>query len=165
MLSAWDDSQWERIWLRAQARSWRTLAVVPGDRRVSLPSFDIATFLMGVGAHLGDTIGLADFRDVRLAHASAFLEVAAWHVDAGERLVFAMKSIDENVATVRFAQAADCAILCVSLGETTLSSVRETVEQIGRDRFLGSIIVRPVEVVPSKDESLSVRGDFELVRS
>lgn len=164
MLASWDDSQWERIWMRAQTRSWRTLAVVPGDRKVSMPSFDIATFLMGVGAHLGDTIGLADFRDVRLVHAAAFLEVAAWHVDSGERLVFAMKSIAENPASVRFAQAADCAILCVSLGETPLAAARETIDQIGRDRFVGSIIVRPTTVTPSKDESLSVRGDYELVR-
>ncbi len=166
MLSGWDESQWERIWMRAQARSWRTIAVVPCDERVSSPSFDVAQFLMGVGAHLGDTIGLADFRDVRLVHASAFLEVAAWHVDSGERLVFAMRSIAENPASVRFAQAADCAILCVSLGETSIAAVRDTIEQVGRDRFVGSLIVKPARVKPSKSTSLAVRDtnqDHELV--
>ncbi len=166
MLSGWDESQWERIWMRAQERSWRTIAVVPSDAHVSPSAFDVAQFLMGVGAHLGDTIGLADFREVRLVHASAFLEVAAWHVDSGERLVFAMRSVAENPASVRFAKAADCAILCVSLGETTISDIRDTLAQVGRDRFVGSLIVHPKPVKLSKDQSLAVRSDYdELVRS
>jgi hypothetical protein len=36
----------------------------------------------------------------------------------------------------------DAAVLCVRLGVTKMASARRTVETIGRDKFLGTIVVR-----------------------
>src|SRR5262245_31677542 len=91
-------AEYQRLWLRMESHEWRTLAVVPGEERLSI--YDAAMLLMALGAHHGEEIGLYDFRDVRLSRVLAFLKVAAGHVSDGERLIFATRSIRENLATI-----------------------------------------------------------------
>ena len=143
MVSAVNELDCERIWMRAQSREWKTLAVVPAAESDTPAAFDFAHLLMETGLQHGDRITVADLRAVRLLNAPAILQVVASCVDSGARVIFGTRSIAENVASIRFAKAADCAILCVSLGSTTVASAREAIDQIGKERFLGTVILRP----------------------
>jgi hypothetical protein len=49
----------------------------------------------------------------------------------------------DNPVTVSVAQACDAAILCVFLGESSRVVNAQTIEQVGRERFLGTVILRP----------------------
>lgn len=135
-----DNAEYQRIWLATQSRAWRTLAVVPVDEGIS--TFEVASLITTLGLHHGESVSVADLRDVRLNRVGAFLEVAGELVSRGQRVVFATGSIKENLATVPLARAADGVVLCVSIGATMLGSIEETIEQIGKERFLGSILVR-----------------------
>jgi hypothetical protein len=137
---SWDRTDWQRMWLRTQSRDWRTLALVPGDDQTS--TFDVANLIARLAIDHGESIHVADLRELRLQHVDAFLEGSRWDAGQGERVLFATRSASANLATVPLARAADCAILCVSLGRTRLDAVRNTVEQIGREHFLGSLLVR-----------------------
>ena len=145
MFSPVNELDRERIWMRAQNRKWRTLAVVPASDTDSLASFEFANLLMDTGRQHGDPITIADLRRVRLIKAPAILQVVDSLVESGSRVIFGTQSIAENVASICFAKAADCAILCVSLGATTVAAAREAIEQIGKDRFLGTVILRTRE--------------------
>jgi hypothetical protein len=135
----YDGPDCQRIWLATQTRPWRTLAIVPVDE--GMQTYEVASLIAGVGLHHGECIGLADLRDIRMNRVHAFLEASKEIVDRGERVVFATRSIAENLATVALARAAEGVILCVSLGSTKLGSVEETIKQIGKERFLGSILL------------------------
>ena len=37
----------------------------------------------------------------------------------------------------------DAAVLCVRLGDSLIRSATDAIDEIGRDKFLGSIMVRP----------------------
>jgi hypothetical protein len=139
--SSWDRADWQRMWLRTQIRDWRTLALVPGDDQTS--TFDVANLIARLGFEHGESIQVADTRELRLKHVAAYLEGTRWDATQGDRIIFATRSASSNLATVPIARAADCAILCVSLGTTSLKAVRGTIEQIGRKHFLGSFLVRP----------------------
>lgn len=144
----WDNADCQRIWLATQTRAWRTLAIVPVDK--GMQTYDVASLIAGVGLQHGESIGLADLREIRLNRVAAFLEAAQLIVDRGERVVFATRSIDENLATISLARAAEAVILCVVLGSTPIGLVEEAVKQIGKERFLGSILLQaPVAPVPS----------------
>jgi hypothetical protein len=80
----------------------------------------------------------------------AFLEGARWEASHGTRIVFATRSASTSLATVPVARAADCVILCVSLGSTRLDAVRTTIEQIGRKHFMGSLLVPAVAASRSR---------------
>jgi hypothetical protein len=139
--SSWDHADLQRIWLGTQSRAWRTLAVVPVGEGIS--SYEVASLITTLGLHQGEPVGLADLRDVRLNRVGAFLDLVTELVSRGERVVFATRSITENLATIRLARAADAVILCVSIGSTSIGSAAETIEQIGKERFLGSMLIHP----------------------
>lgn len=132
----------ERTWFRTQTRSWRTLAIVPTDLDTADAAVGMAKLLIALGQQHEEKLSLADFRKITLARVSSFLEVADWYTNVGERLVCPTQPIDENPATIAVARAADAVLLCVSLGKTSLRSIEDTIEQIGRERFLGTVIFR-----------------------
>jgi len=138
---SWDRTDWQRMWLRTQVRDWRTLALVPGDDQTS--TYAVANLIARLGFEHGESIQVADTRELRLKYVAAYLEGTRWDATQGDRIIFATRSASSNLATVPIARAADCAILCVSLGTTSLDEVRGTIEQIGRKHFLGSFLVRP----------------------
>ncbi len=161
MKGFWDRTDWERIWFRTQSRDWRALAVVPSDVETEAAAYDMARFIAGLATQHEEKLSLADFRDVPLPRVSAFLQLADWHLGFGERLIYATRSIAENVATVRVARSADCVLLCASLGTTPLRAIEDAIEQIGRDRFLGSVLFRPPKRGRANETALVKRSGSE----
>ena len=138
--SEWERADWQRVWFAVQGIPWRTLAVVPGDERTG--SLEIATLLMTIGRRHGEPVYVADLRQVSPRYSRAFCEIVGQHVAAGDRVVLATTATSQNVATIPLVRAADCAILCVTLGATSIRGVESTIEQIGKERFLGSVVLR-----------------------
>jgi hypothetical protein len=64
-------------------------------------------------------------------------------LDEGMRLVIALRSIFENPTSSSIAKQADAVVLCIALGETNFKAAEETIAAVGRDRVVGSIILRP----------------------
>jgi len=135
----WDRADWQRLWLGVQRHPWRTLAVVAGDRRLS--TYEVASLIAALGRQHGEPIGVADVRDVSPSRASAVIELVSEMVAGGERVVFATRSVDDNLATIPIARFADRVLLCVSLGSTCLELVEQTVALVGKERFLGSLLL------------------------
>jgi hypothetical protein len=139
------DAEWQRIWLAAQRSNWRSLAIVSGGKGRS--TVGVAQMLLKVGwQHRGLPMGLADLRDVPLSHIDAAISQVQAHVDNGDRVLVALGSIFENPTTVALAQAADRALLCVTIGVTAIAGAEQTVEEIGRERFIGTVILHPEDV-------------------
>jgi hypothetical protein len=137
----WNDPSWQRIWLAIQGKEWRSLAIVPAGQ--GLGTLDVAQALVDVGwQHRGLPIGLADLRNVTLPYIDSVIDEVRAHVFAGERVLIALRSVFENPATVPIAQAADRALLCVELGTSRIDRAKESIDQIGHERFVGSVIVR-----------------------
>jgi hypothetical protein len=145
---SWDRSDWQRVWLRTQRLEWQTLALVPGDEQTS--TLDVANLIARLALDHGESIRVADVRALRPKHVDDFLEACRWEASQGTRVIFATRSASSNIATVPVARAADCAILCASLGCTSLKAIRATIEEIGKDHFLGSLLVQG----PSKSKAL-----------
>lgn len=137
--SSWDHTDWQRVWLRTQRLQWRTLALVPGDERVS--TLDVATILARLAFDHGEMLRVADARGLRPKDVEAFLYGCRWETDQGKRIVFATWSTATNAVTVPIARSADCVILCASLGSTSMKDIRSTVDDVGKEYFHGSLLV------------------------
>jgi hypothetical protein len=141
-LESSEDPAWQKIWLAAQRSDWRSLAVVAAGKGRS--TVGVAQMLIQVGwRHRRMPMGLADLRQVPLSHLEGAIAQVQAHVDGGERVLIALGSIFDNPTTVPLARAADRAILCVTLGITAIDGAEQTVEEIGKDRFLGALILHP----------------------
>lgn len=132
-----DSIAWEKVWLDAQRRPWRSLAVIPvGSHALAL---DVARALAGVGScHLGLSLRVIDATGITLSRLEGFLsELRA------RQGIFALGPVLESPAGLALARAADAALLCLTLGESAISGAQQTIEEVGKTRFLGSVLLRP----------------------
>jgi hypothetical protein len=132
-----DAIAWEKIWLATQRRPWRSLAVIPVGPGAFTPR--VASALAEVGSrHLGLPVRVTDATGLTLSRLEAFLvELRA------RRGIVALGPVLESPASLALARAADAVVLCLVLGESSVSSAQQTIEEVGRDRFLGSVLLRP----------------------
>jgi hypothetical protein len=132
----------QRVWFEAQALEWRALALVPASHEVPVVRLADAFAALGLRDR-GESIGVADLRDVPVQNLRGPMEVIRWHVRRGERVILALSPCSRNAVTLPLVRVADCAILCVALGTTRIAEVEETVEQMGDDAIVGTVLVRP----------------------
>jgi hypothetical protein len=136
--------EWQKLWLATQRRPWRSLAVVPVGGGV--PTARVARALAEVGSgHLGPGMMVTDATSVTLEGLRASMQ--SWTKRRGpiDRVLIALGSVLERPASLALAQAADASILCVVLGDSSISEATRTIEEVGRRRFLGSVILRPLK--------------------
>jgi len=138
---AWDGMRWQKLWLATQRRDWQSLAVLAGGDGVE--TMEIAELLARVAwAYRGRPSCVFDLRDLSLRLADYQLREVEAQVAAGNRVFIALRAASENPTAIPIARKADAVVLCVRLGQTQFKSVERTIAEVGRDRILGSIVVR-----------------------
>jgi hypothetical protein len=137
-----DDLTSQLLWLATQQRAWRSLAVVGADQ--SVETIEVANMFAKLAWwYRGQPSSVADFRDLTLRLVDHQLRDVALQLESDPvTIVIALRSIFENPTVAPVASAVDAAILCIRMGVTKMSSARRTVETIGRERFIGTIVVR-----------------------
>ena len=136
------DAAWQRIWLRAQGRDWVSLAVIGSSLRSPDATMRVAGMLARVSEELGHPLVVLDARDVELRTMASIQARMRSLAARGTRAITVLKLPSDNPVTVPIAQAADASMLCVFVNESRRTHTEQTIEQIGRDRFLGSVILR-----------------------
>jgi len=152
----WRDAEWQKLWLALKARSWTSLAIVPGDvgGPPDLP-LTVAVTLARIGImHLGAQIHVADATRFSLVHLEQFTEEVRRMNQDGELVIIALPTIKENPIGVALARSASASVLCILLGEMSSAEAKRTVDQIGPSNFIGSIVLEapppPVAVKASR---------------
>jgi hypothetical protein len=135
-----DTVAWERLWLATQRRPWRSLAVISTGKGASM--LGVARALAEVGScHLGVPVMAVDATTITLATLEARMSAWIEPSQSSRRIVLAVGPVLESPASLALAQAADAAILCLTLGASSISEAERTIEQVGRGRLLGSVIL------------------------
>jgi hypothetical protein len=151
----------QELWFATRRREWRTLVVMPASA---------GTSALGIAKSLGEVGGFIRMSPVQVINAegldlgkiaalvmdiSAAATSAAWTmnspntrsggVDPGARLdatIVALDPVVANPLVLPVALAADAVLLCVELGTTELEAARRTLELVGRDRVIGSVVIK-----------------------
>jgi hypothetical protein len=133
-----------------QGRPWSTVAIVPaGSGAPADFALTIAVTLARIGMiHLGQPIQVADATGIPLVHLVQFSEELQRLKRDGDLVLVALAPVSENPITVPLAQATDASLLCVLIEAMASREARTTVEKIGAQRFLGSVVFNP----PGKNE-------------
>jgi hypothetical protein len=131
----------QSLWLALQKKTWRVLAVVPAMRQIA--SIDVANAIAEVAwQYRGEPTVVLDLRDITLRLVDYHKKEIADLVKKGDCVIMALASIQQNPTTIALAKNADTAILVVRLGETPMKAAVKTVEEIGHDKFAGTILAR-----------------------
>jgi hypothetical protein len=151
----WRALEWQRLWLSLQARPWTVLSLVPASSGASLRlTLSVAVGLARTGmSHLGVPIHVADATEIQLSEIASFNEEIARCRASGDRIMIALGPVEDSPAAESLARAADGTLLCVSMGTMSSSGTKKTVKVLGKERFVGSVIVDPAALdglMPSK---------------
>lgn len=138
------DEDWQRIWLSAREKDWSSLVLVPNDAGVDIGSF--AESLVRTGrVHAETPVRVINGVGVQLADAQQLSETISATVARGERVIVPVDPIGDNPAAIAIVRTCSAALLIVSLGESLLTAAQATIEAIGRERIIGSVVVKPAE--------------------
>lgn len=137
----------QNLWLALEKKkTWRVLAVVPATKQIA--SLDIASAIAEVAwQYRGEPTVVLDLREITMRLVDYHRKEIEEHVKKGDNVIVALSSIQQNPTTIALAKNADTSVLVVRLGETSMKAAAKTVDEIGHDKFAGTIIARPKVVV------------------
>ena len=78
---------------------------------------------------------------VRLENVQEIIESIGTTSDRGEWVIVPVDAIAENPSAIAIVQAASAALLLIRLGESLIASAQNAVDAVGREKFLGSIVL------------------------
>jgi hypothetical protein len=136
------DRAWQRLWIIAQRRPWRSLAIIPSS--AGIPTRSVAEVLAAVGKeHLGRPVLVIDATSLPLNQLEETRAAIAAHVERNQCVLLALSPVAESATSLALAQSADAALLAIALGETAIREAERAIEEVGAARFLGSFVINP----------------------
>jgi hypothetical protein len=132
---------WQRLWLRCHQSDWQSLAVVGTSKRDPNAMLEIAQGLARIGKELGQELAVFDARAIGLVDMDGTLQQIKALTVKGKRCLVVLNLVSDNATTVPMIQSLDGAIIGVFMGETTVVAASRTIEESGRAKFLGSIVL------------------------
>ncbi|HLK37273.1 MAG TPA: hypothetical protein VKU41_11015 [Polyangiaceae bacterium] len=146
-----DDLRLQKLWLGLERRSWRSLAVLGASAGVE--TYEISELLAQLAwRYRGQPSSVCDLRDLGMRLVDYEIAEIGRQLEAGLRLIVALRSIFENPTAAPIARNVDAVLVCVALGDTRFKAAEETIAAVGRDRVVGSIVLRPNKVKPTVTE-------------
>jgi hypothetical protein len=138
--TAHQDSEWQRIWFAVRGQAWTSLALVPSNPGIDAAR--IAESLAAVGrVHAERPVTLINATGAEITNVQSVIDAIGASVARSERVIVAVGAITEQPGTVAIAQATSAVLLIVRLGESQLDAAQSTLLAVGRDRFLGSVVL------------------------
>jgi hypothetical protein len=135
------DPVWQRLWLRCQQHDWQSLAFIGSSKRDPEGVLEIAHGMARLASELGQELTVFDARNLGLKDMGRMLAQIQSITSRGKRCIVVLKLVTENATTVPMAQNVDAALLGVFIGETSVIAASRTVDEVGRPKFLGSVVL------------------------
>ncbi|MCL2726190.1 MAG: hypothetical protein FWD69_17335 [Polyangiaceae bacterium] len=135
------DPVWQRLWLRCQQHDWQSLAFIGSSKRDPDGVLEIAHGLARLASELGQELTVFDARNLGLKDMGRMLAQIQSITSRGKRCIVVLRLVTENATTVPMAQNVDAALLGVFIGETSVVASSRTIEEVGRAKFLGSVVL------------------------
>ena len=134
------NSEWQRIWVMLREHEWTSLAIVPSHAGIDVVS--IAESLTRTGRLHGERpVTTVNAVGVQLSNVNHLIESANGLGAHGQLVLVPVDPIEANPSAIAIVRAASAALLVVRVGESLLASAQATIDTVGRERFLGTILV------------------------
>ena len=131
----------QQLWFALQRLEWNSLVVLPSSPDLSAEEFGRPLYEVARLA-LGPRVRLLDARSISLSQTAPLILDMATSGERARTLVL-LDSVISHPPGVPIALASDGVMLCVEMGKTRLASVTETLQLVGREKFLGCILQPP----------------------
>jgi hypothetical protein len=141
MSSTYDaDNEWQRIWFSIRHQRWSSLALVPSHPAIDV--YHVAEMLAATARRQGERpVSIISGIGVQLENVEKVIESVVGATSRGDWVIVPVDAIADNPSAIALVQSATAALMVLNLGESLLSSAQAALDAVGRDRFLGSIVL------------------------
>jgi hypothetical protein len=140
-VAAVEDVRLQKLWLASQRREWHSLAVLGTNDDVD--TMRIAELFAKLSwSYTGKPSCVLDLRELRLRLVEYQQQEIQAQVEAGNCVVVALSSTFQNPTSIPIARSVDAVILCIDMGKASIQAAEQTLDEVGRDRVLGAIVLR-----------------------
>jgi len=141
----------QELWFTTMRWEWSSLVLVPAHAsgsaiwiakalaEIGIPQQSRAAKITAQGAMLAATSELVGDLVTQSTIRSMKSSNERWKTG---HTIIAIDPVVSNPAGIPVALAADAVLLCVEIGKTDIASARKTVQLIGREHFIGCVIVK-----------------------
>jgi hypothetical protein len=134
------DTDWQRLWFTTRQHGWNSLAIIPSEAAVDVGR--VAESLVNTGRLCAERpVTLLNARGANMANVHDLVDSLGAMTGRGEWVIVPVDPIEDSPSAVPIVLATSAALLVVRLGESLLTSARVAIEAVGRERFLGSIVL------------------------
>ena len=140
MSTSLPDNEWQRIWFSIRQQGWSSLTLVP--THAGIDGRKVAEAFAATGRVQGERpVSVINGEGIHLEGVQHVIEAIEAAVSRGEWVIVPVDAIAENPAAIAIVQAASASLLLVRLGESLLTSAQNAIDAVGRERFLGSLVL------------------------
>lgn len=140
----------QELWFATRRRNWKSLVLVPASPGRS--AFPLANALGETGEFISrspvhvinaEGMDLDQVTSVATDLSGAAARSAGGASERGNQrsTIVSIDAVTANPLALGIALAADAVLVCIELGGTNLDVARRTIEMIGRDRIVGSVLL------------------------
>jgi hypothetical protein len=147
-----EDVALQKLWLATQRRPWRTLAFIgltPSVDTLSLAQL----FAKLAWWYSGEPSCTFDLRELSLRLVEYHQQEVAAQAQTGARIFIALGPTGTNPTAIPMGRSADGILLVVERGKAKIDIAKRTIEEVGRERFLGAIVLKSPSPNPSDENA------------
>jgi hypothetical protein len=134
------DNEWQRIWFSIRQQGWTSLALVPSHSGID--AVKVAEAFAETGRVQGERpVSVINATGVQLENVQQLIESVAATVNRGEWVIVPVDAIAENPSAIAIVQGTSAALLLIRLGESLIASAQNALDAVGREKFLGSVVL------------------------
>jgi hypothetical protein len=135
------DNEWQRIWFATRQQPWTSLTLLPVGAGIDVTR--AAEMLAATGCLHGERqVGVVNATGAQLEDVQQTIDSIKARNGRGEWTIVPVDPIEHNPATIAILRATSAALVLVRLGESRLAPAQKIIEMIGRDRTIGSVVLK-----------------------
>jgi hypothetical protein len=134
------DNEWQRVWFAIKRHGWTSLALVPSHSGVDV--LRIAETLGATARRQGERpVHVVNGTGIHLENVQKVIDAVGSGTARGDWVIVPVDAVTDNPSAIALVQASSSALLVIQLGESLLADSESTLDAIGRERFIGSVVL------------------------
>ena len=134
------ENEWQRVWFSIRHHEWSSLALVPSHAGIDVNK--VAELLAATGRRQGERpVHVVNGVGASLESVEEVISSVRTAAERGDWVIVPVDAIGDSPISIPIVRATSAALMVLDLGESLLASAQLALTSVGRERFLGSIIL------------------------
>jgi|SwirhirootsSR2_FD_contig_31_3765672_length_1366_multi_3_in_0_out_0_2 hypothetical protein len=134
------DGSWQRLWFSTLRKPWDSLAIVPCESGID--AHKVAEVLVNISRdHGAKPVRLLNGVGLQPSSVETVMTSIKGAAEKGEGLIVPVDPLHQNPSAMPIARGTTSVLFVLRMGQSRLNVARTTIEIVGSNRVIGSVVV------------------------